>query len=174
MVVLAVAVTYTSISCPCDQGMVSIPELRILPPERSSHYRCHVFFPPVGVLTSGRSSHYQSNEISLPGAFLTTRATSSHYRALFSLPEGGRALGMMLGKNKVFSIFCVPHVFWSLRTPARDSGPDQRGADYAGLFETCRSCNTPQIAIGTGSGTGSAQLQLQFRSGTRKLRELQP
>ena len=68
---------------------------------------------------------------------------------------------------------CAPHVFWSLRTPARDSGPDQRGADYAGLFETCRSSNTPQIAIGTGSGTGSAQLQLQFRSGTRDFRELQ-
>ena len=25
--------------------------------------------------------------------------------------------------------YCAPHVFWSLRTPARDSGPDQRGAD---------------------------------------------
>ena len=72
------------------------------------------------------------------------------------------------------TFYCAPHVFWSLRTPARDSGPDQRGADYAELFETCRSSNTPQIAIGTGSGTGSAQLQLQFRSGTRKFQELQP
>ena len=46
-------------------------------------------------------------------------------------------------------------MFFELANTSTDSVPDQRGADYAELFETCKSSNTPQIVIWTGSETGS-------------------